>query len=205
MTSAFSWQNSVSLCPASFCTPRPNLPVNSKCFLTSCFSIPVLYNEKDIFFRCQSKRSCRSSQNCSASSAFLVGAQTWITMILNGLLWKINSSVSFLWLSNFLLCICTTTSLSVHLSMDIQVASIFQLAIMNNEKWDTCVSFNFGFLRVYAQEWDYWVIWWFYSWFVKESPYHLPQWLCQFTFPPTVHERSLFSTPSPAFTVCRLF
>ena len=26
MTSAFSWQNSVSLCLASFCTPRPNLP-----------------------------------------------------------------------------------------------------------------------------------------------------------------------------------
>ena len=27
MTSVFTWQNSVSLCPASFCTPRPNLPV----------------------------------------------------------------------------------------------------------------------------------------------------------------------------------
>ena len=27
MTSAFSWQNSIGLCPASFCTPRPNLPV----------------------------------------------------------------------------------------------------------------------------------------------------------------------------------
>ena len=27
MTSAFSWQNSISLCPASFCNPRPNLPV----------------------------------------------------------------------------------------------------------------------------------------------------------------------------------
>ena len=26
MTSAFSWQNSISLCPASFCIPRPNLP-----------------------------------------------------------------------------------------------------------------------------------------------------------------------------------
>ena len=26
MTSAFSWQNSVSLCPASFCIPRTNLP-----------------------------------------------------------------------------------------------------------------------------------------------------------------------------------
>ena len=27
MTGAFSWQSSISLCPASFCTPRPNLPV----------------------------------------------------------------------------------------------------------------------------------------------------------------------------------
>ena len=27
MTNVFSWQNSVSLCPASFCTPRPNFPV----------------------------------------------------------------------------------------------------------------------------------------------------------------------------------
>ena len=27
MTSEFSWPNSVSLCPALFCTPRPNLPV----------------------------------------------------------------------------------------------------------------------------------------------------------------------------------
>ena len=29
MTSAFSWQNSISLCPASFRTQRPNLPVTS--------------------------------------------------------------------------------------------------------------------------------------------------------------------------------
>ena len=27
MMSVFSWQNSISLCPASFYTPRPNLPV----------------------------------------------------------------------------------------------------------------------------------------------------------------------------------
>ena len=27
MTSAFSWQNSISLCPASFRIPRPYLPV----------------------------------------------------------------------------------------------------------------------------------------------------------------------------------
>ena len=29
MMNAFSWQNSVSLCPASFCTARPNLPVTA--------------------------------------------------------------------------------------------------------------------------------------------------------------------------------
>ena len=29
MTSAFSWKNSFSLCPASYCTPRPNLPIIS--------------------------------------------------------------------------------------------------------------------------------------------------------------------------------
>ena len=27
MTSAFSWQNSITLCPASFRIPRPNFPV----------------------------------------------------------------------------------------------------------------------------------------------------------------------------------
>ena len=27
MTSVFSWQNSISLCPASFCIPSPNWPV----------------------------------------------------------------------------------------------------------------------------------------------------------------------------------
>ena len=69
----------------------------------------------------------------------------------------------------------------------------------------TCISFNFGFLRVYVQEQDCWVIWWFYFQFCKVSPYHLLQWLYQFTLPPTVQECSLFSTPSPAFIVCRLF
>ena len=29
MTSAFSWQNSISLCPASFHIPKPNMPVTS--------------------------------------------------------------------------------------------------------------------------------------------------------------------------------
>ena len=41
--------------------------------------------------------------------------------------------------------------------------------------------------------------------FLKESPHCSPEWLYQFTFPPTVLVASLFSTPSPAFIVCRLF
>ena len=44
MTSAFSWQNSVSLCPAPFCTPRPNLPVTPGVSLlpTFAFQSPVM-------------------------------------------------------------------------------------------------------------------------------------------------------------------
>ena len=37
------------------------------------------------------------------------------------------------------------------------------------------------------------------------AAYCLLEWLYQFTFPPTAQELSLFSTPSPAFIVCRFF
>ena len=36
-----------------------------------------------------------------------------------------------------------------------------------NEHWGTRVSFNSGFLSVYAQQWDCWVVWQFYSSFLK--------------------------------------
>ena len=45
----------------------------------------------------------------------------------------------------------------------------------------------------------------FLVFFFEESPYCLPQGLYQFALPPTVQEGSLFSTPFPAFIVCRLF
>jgi len=40
----FSWQNSVSLCPASFCTPRLNLPVTQgvSWFPTFAFQSPMM-------------------------------------------------------------------------------------------------------------------------------------------------------------------
>ena len=44
-----------------------------------------------------------------------------------------------------------------------------------------------------------------YFQFFKEPPCYSPEWLYQFTFPPTVQEGSLLSTPSPAFVVCGLF
>ena len=90
MTSVLSWKNSVSLCLASFCISRPTLPVIPGISRLHTFFIPLTYDEKDIFWVFSSRRSCRSSQNCSisASSALLVGAQNWITVILNGLPWK---------------------------------------------------------------------------------------------------------------------
>ena len=49
--SVFSWQNSIRLCPVSFCIPRPNLPVTPGVSLFPTFlCIPVPYNEKNIFF-----------------------------------------------------------------------------------------------------------------------------------------------------------
>ena len=40
---------------------------------------------------------------------------------------------------------------------------------------------------------------------VEEPPYCFPQWLHQFTFPPTVYKRFLFSTSLPTFVICGLF
>ena len=46
---------------------------------------------------------------------------------------------SLLWLSNILLYVCTTSSLSLHLSMDIQVAFMFGLLkVVLNEHWGAC-------------------------------------------------------------------
>ena len=51
MASAFSWQNSVSLCPASFCTPRPILPVTPSYLLTSNFAVQSPIVKRTSFLR----------------------------------------------------------------------------------------------------------------------------------------------------------
>ena len=58
MTNAFSWQNSISLCPASFCIPRPNLPVTPgvSWLPTFAFQCPIM--KRTSFFGVSSKRFC---------------------------------------------------------------------------------------------------------------------------------------------------
>ena len=70
MTSAFYWQNFISLCPASFHIPIPNLPVTP----TFAFQSPIMKGTS--FLGVSSKRSYRSSKNRSTSvaSVLLVGA-----------------------------------------------------------------------------------------------------------------------------------
>ena len=73
MTTAFSWQNSVSLCPASFCIPRPNLPVTPGISQLPTFAFQSPIMKRTSFLDISSKRSCRSSYNHSTSASSVTG------------------------------------------------------------------------------------------------------------------------------------
>ena len=55
MTSAFSWQNSISLYPASFHIPRPNLPVTPGVSWLSTFAFQSLIMKRTSFLGVSSK------------------------------------------------------------------------------------------------------------------------------------------------------
>ena len=61
MTSALSWENSISLCPTSFRIPKPNLPVTPGVsgLPTLAFHFPIMKRTSSLGV--SSKRSCRSS------------------------------------------------------------------------------------------------------------------------------------------------
>ena len=58
MTSAFSSKNSVSLFPASFCTPRPNLPIIPGISGLPAFAFQFPVMKRTSFFGVSSRRSC---------------------------------------------------------------------------------------------------------------------------------------------------
>ena len=59
MNSASSWQNSISLCPASFCMPKPNLPITPRVSRLPSFAFQSPIMKRMSFWGFSSKRSCR--------------------------------------------------------------------------------------------------------------------------------------------------
>ena len=83
MNSAFSWQNPISLCPAAFCIPRPNLPVTPgiSWLPTLAFQPPIM--KRISFGDVSSRRSSRYSSVQSIQSLNRVQffATPWIAAL----------------------------------------------------------------------------------------------------------------------------
>ena len=84
-------------------------------------------------------------------------------------------------LSNIPLYICTTSSLPIHPSVDIEV--FYVLAVVNNAAMNIGVHvfffLNYSFVWIYAQDWDCWIIWqfcfqFFCKTFLVATPIYIP-------------------------------
>ena len=108
---------------------------------------------------------------------------------------------SFLWLNNIY------HNFFIHSSVDGNLGCLRILAIVNSAARNNGILVSFSIL-VSSGYMPRNGIAGSYGGFIpvfKGILYHLPYWLYQFTFPPIVQERSLFSTPFPAFIGCRHF
>ena len=107
--------------------------------------------------------------------------------------------VFILWLSTISLCLCTISSLFTHLLRDILfhvLVIVNSVAVNIGAHVSLQIIVLFGFLPRSGTAESYGNS--IFSLF-EELPYCFPEWLCQFTC------RSLFSTSSPAFVICRHF
>ena len=102
ITNAISWQNSVRLCPASFCTPRPNLPVTpgrpDTDFLL-LHSSPLWWKEHFFFFLMLALEGLVGLHRTIQLHLFL---HSWLghrpgLLWLNGLSWKPQRSFCQFW------------------------------------------------------------------------------------------------------------
>ena len=99
---------------------------------------------------------------------------------------------SFLWLSSIPLYICTTYPLSTHLFTGDRLFPYLDYCEQcHHEHRSACIFWNYSFIQIHAQEWDFWIIWQFYFQFSEEIPYCFPQRLCQFTYLPTVQKEEM--------------
>ena len=73
-------QNSGSLCPASFCTPRPNLPATAGISWLPTFAFQSPMMKRTSFLSVSSRRSCRSSRTLQLLQHYWLGHRL-------GLLW----------------------------------------------------------------------------------------------------------------------
>ena len=91
MTSVFSWQNTVSPCPASFCTLKPNLPITPDISWLRTFAIQSPVMNRTSFFLVlvlAGLLDLHRIDQLQLLSASVVGAKSWISVMLNGLPWK---------------------------------------------------------------------------------------------------------------------
>ena len=94
-------------------------------------------------------------------------------------------------------------SFFIHSSVDGHLGCFHVLGIVNSAAMNTGVHVSFSIMDFSGYMPSSGIIGLYGS--LIPRFYCPPLWMYQFTFPPTVQDRSLFSTPSPAFIVCRFF
>ena len=102
----------------------------------------------------------------------------------------------------------SSSSLTIHLLMD--SSCFYILAIINSDAMNIEVHLSFqisvfGFFGYMLRSRIAGHVVVLFFGFLRNLRICFPQWLYQFTFPPTVYKGSLFSTFLPTFVICVLF